>query len=50
MSAGRIFLVKITYTDEMTVTMTAAGADEAMSMAEHVFPGWSAVEATEDDS
>jgi hypothetical protein len=49
-SGDRIFLVKITKTDEMTVTMTAADHEEAMVLAEHVFPGWESVEATEDES
>jgi hypothetical protein len=49
-SAGRIFLVRVSRTEEMTVTMTASDHDEAMTLAEHVFAGWTAVEATEDES
>lgn len=50
MSADRIFLVKIIRTESMTVTISAGDHDEAMTMAEHVFPGWEAIESTEDDS
>ena len=48
-AADRIFLVKIRRVEETTVTMTAADHDEAMAHAERVFPGYEAVEATEDD-
>ena len=46
---GRSFLVKITRTEDMLVTMTAADHDGAMTRAEQLFPGWEAVEATEED-
>ena len=46
---GRIFLVKMERTQERMVTMTAADHDDAMADAEQVFPGWTSIEATEDE-